>query len=333
MQKNIFFLLACLMTLVACNNTKKKPDISNIKIEQNFYRFDKDLYNLELNKDSIDYTLIEKYGKFMEMYSYNIINIGNPYSKNFSDHLKTFKEDYIVSQVYEEVEEKFKSTDQLKDDFNKAFRYYNYYFPEKQIPNIYTFVSGFNKSIVTDDSILGIGLDFYLGNDCKFYPQLALPNYIIQKMVPEMILPDAMYGWFTMEFPQKDTTDNMLANMIYFGKIQYMIKSVLPDVADSLCFGFQDKKLDWCYDNEQRVWTYFIENKLLFSKDHLTIKKFIDEGPFTVPFGPQSPPKTGVWIGYRIVSSYMEKNPKTTLKDLMDENNFQKILTLSAYNP
>lgn len=325
--------MTCVILVVACHNTPNKPDISGIQIYQNFYRFDKELLNLELNEDSIDYTFIKKYGKFIELFSYNIINIGNPYSKNFPNRLQTFKEDYLVSQVYQKVESKFDNTDDIKLQLQTAFRYFNYYFPEKQIPDIYTFVSGFNKAIVTDDSILGIGLDFYLGKNCTFYPQLALPNYVIQKMVTEMILPDAMYNWIKMEFPQEDTIDNMLANMIYLGKIQYILKAVLPDMADSLCFGFQNKKLEWCRDNEQRIWTYFVEKKLFFTKEHLTIKKFLDEGPFTVPFGTQSPPKTGVWIGYRIVSSYMEKNPQLSLQQMMDEKNFQKILTLSAYNP
>ncbi len=333
MLKNIFFILIFIVVITACS-TENKPDVSAVHIQQHFFRFDKDIYNISTNKgDTAGIFLSRKYGKFMEMYCFQVIGIGSPYSVDFSNHLKTFKEDFVVSRVYDKVETKFKDMSAEKKDFNTAFRYYHYYFPDKQIPDIYTFVSGFNTAVVTDDSILGIGLDFYLGKNCKYYPQLALPQYIIRKMEPEMMLPDAMRAWTTMVFEQQDTTDNMLSNMIYQGKIQYVLNKILPDVVDSLKFGYSAKKLDWCLDNENRMWTYFVEHKLFFTKDHLTIKKFIDEGPFTVPFGSQSPPRTGAWLGYRIVSQYMENNPTVTLPQLMAEKDFQKILTLSAYNP
>ncbi len=333
MLKNIFFILIVASIITSCN-PNRKPEISKIHIQQHFYRFDKDIYNISTNQgDTAGIMLSQKYGKFMESYCFQIIGIGSPYSADFYDHIKTFREDFVVSRVYDKVEKKFQDLSAVEKDFNTAFRYYHFYFPDKQIPNIYTYVSGFNTAIVTDDSILGIGLDFYLGKNCKYYSQLALPNYIIRKMEPEMMLPDAMRAWLTMVFEQQDTTDNMLSNMIYQGKIQYVLNKILPDITDSLRFGYATKKIDWCTENEQRIWTYFVEHKLFFTKDHLLIKKFIDEGPFTVPLGPQSPPRTGAWIGYRIVSAYMKKNPAVTLSQLMAEKDFQKILTLSAYNP
>ena len=333
MLKKIFFITSIVAIITSCK-TADKPDISNIKIHQHFFRFDKEIYNLSTDLgDSVVIPLAKKYDKFLEMYCYQIIGIGSPYSVDFPAHLKTFKEDYVVSQVYDKVEKKFADMSAIKKDFNTAFRYYHYYFPDKQIPDIYTFVSGFNSAIVTDDSILGIGLDFYLGKNCKYYPQLALPQYIIRKMEPEMILPDAMQAWLSMIFESTDTTENMLNSMIYQGKIQYVKNKILPDIDDSLRFGFSKKKLEWCRDNENRMWTYFVEHKLLFKKDHMLIKKFIDEGPFTVPFGQQSPPRTGAWLGYRIVSQYMANNPNVTLSQLMAEKDYQKILTLSAYNP
>ncbi|HIE16557.1 MAG TPA: hypothetical protein EYP69_06505 [Bacteroidales bacterium] len=334
MLKNIFSVFIIVTVLTSCS-IKDKPDISTIHIQQHFFRFDKDIYNFPTNdnSDSLIILLSKKYSKFLEMYCFQIINIGNPFSMDFPDHLKTFKEDYVVSQVYDKVEKEFEDLTELKEDFNTAFRYYTYYFPDKPIPDIYTFVSGFNMAVVTDDSILAIGLDFYLGSHCKFYQQLALPQYIIRKMIPEMILPDAMHAWLTTTFEQKDTTGNMLNNMIYYGKLQYVMTKIFPDMADSLRFGYSQKKMEWCKDNENRMWTYFIEHKLFFKTDHMLIKKFIDEGPFTIPFGPDSPPRTGVWLGYRIISAYMKNNPSVTLLQLMNENDYQKILTLSTYNP
>ena len=47
----------------------------------------------------------------------------------------------------------------------------------------------------------------------------------------------------------------------------------------------------------------------------------------------ESAPKLGVWTGWQIVRLYMEKHPDVTLKDLMLDNDYQKILTDANYRP
>ena len=43
---------------------------------------------------------------------------------------------------------------------------------EEKFPEIFTCITGFNNSIITGDSVLGISLDRYLGADCEYYPGL-----------------------------------------------------------------------------------------------------------------------------------------------------------------
>jgi len=336
MKKILISLSIIAVLFQGCKNDNKfeQVDISGIKLNQKLYRFDKDLY--QIPNDSIETyvpSLIDKYGPFLELYTNQIIKIGSPYSKDFPERLKVFKTDYVVNEAYTYTEKKYKDFSEIYNDINTAFKYYHHYFPGKTIPNIYTFVSGFNVAIATDSAILGIGLDFYLGKDFELYPKLALPRYIINKMEPEMILPDAMKAWISMEFPPDDSVNNLLANMIYGGKIQYALDAVIPFVPDTIKWGYSAQQLEWCNENEEAMWTYFIDKNLLYKTERLIIKKFVDEAPFTIPFGRKSPPKTGIWIGYRIVSKYMEKHPDITLRQLMKEKNYQKILMLSGYKP
>ena len=338
MGKRIFIIIISLffVVLVACKQEiHYSVDVSKINLELPFYRFDKELY--QIPNDSLSkkaFALINRYPQFMQLYAYRIIKIGNPYSKDFASRLQVFKSDYVVSNAYDVVEKKFVDMSAFEHDLTNAFKCYHYYFPKHSVPKVYTFVSGFNQAIVVDSNLLGIGLDFYLGSQCKYYRELAFPRYIIEKMNANMMLHDALWGWLTAEFPISDTENNLLANMIYYGKIQYALNTCLPiDYPDSLKFGIESDKLNWCVDNEEQMWTYFVEKKLLFSQKYLQIKKFIDEAPFTTPFGQQSPARTGVWIGTRIVEAYMKNNPSVSLEQLMAEKNFQKILTLSQYNP
>jgi hypothetical protein len=60
--------------------------------------------------------------------------------------------------------------------------------------------------------------------------------------------------------------------------------------------------------------------------------KYVSEGPTTGGFPKESPGNLGQWIGYRIVKSYMEKQPDN-LMALMNENDYKKILHDSGYKP
>jgi len=81
------------------------------------------------------------------------------------------------------------------------------------------------------------------------------------------------------------------------------------------------------------MWAYLIEKKLLFSTDRLTMDKFLLPGPFTKDFGRGSPARAAVWIGYRIVQSYMRRQKGITFQALMEEKDYIMILNRSGYNP
>jgi hypothetical protein len=108
---------------------------------------------------------------------------------------------------------------------------------------------------------------------------------------------------------------------------------MVPGQPDSLKWGYSQKDLDYFISAEKAMWAYLVDEKLLFNTDRFTIDKFILEGPFTKDFGRGSPARAAVWIGYRIIESYMTKNSPITLPELMAERDYMKILNLSAYNP
>ena len=91
--------------------------------------------------------------------------------------------------------------------------------------------------------------------------------------------------------------------------------------------------MDFCKVHEKRMWEYLIENKKLFVTDGFILNQFINDAPFTKDFSQDSPGRAAVWIGYRIIDSYMKNNRNVSLNDLMRETDYQKILNLSKYNP
>ena len=86
-------------------------------------------------------------------------------------------------------------------------------------------------------------------------------------------------------------------------------------------------------NNESNVWAFFIDKELLYSTDPSETIKYLGEAPFTTGFSKESPGRTGWWMGWQIVRSYMNNYPETTVLELMKLDNNQDILTKSKYKP
>jgi len=333
MRKTLIFGITCSIILVACKTDQFDVDISDIQVEVKIKRFEKDLFDIDF--DSItEYIpfLKEEYGKFFEDFN-TIINIGQPNSMAYPDLLKGFLTDYMINEVYNKCQEIFPDVNELNKKLSDAFKHYKYYFPDHPIPKIFTYISGFNAPMLIDENILGIGIDDYLGTDCEFYERLKLPRYKRVNKHKGKILSDCMKAWAISEYEFNDSIDNLLSNMIYFGKVLYFVRAMLPGEPDTLIMGYSSSQLEWCKMNEEKMWGHLIEKKLLFSSHYLTINKFINDGPFTSAFTQKSPSRAAAWIGWQIVTAYMKNNTGLSLETLMKENDYQKILTLSKYKP
>ena len=152
-------------------------------------------------------------------------------------------------------------------------------------------------------------------------------------MVPDKIVPDCMQAIVDSEFPFNFTMENLLSYMIYEGRKMYFVKAMIPEFNDTMLWGFSSRQMDFCHKYEGNMWSYLIDNKLLFNTDYMNIKRFTTEGPFTTAFSKESPARAASWLGYQIVNGYMEKNDNVTLQELMNETDFQRIMNKSKYNP
>ena len=72
-----------------------------------------------------------------------------------------------------------------------------------------------------------------------------------------------------------------LDKIIYHGKILYYKDISLIGVSDKDKIGYSKKKIDWAIENEYFVWTYFIENSILFDPDNKLNNRFINNAPFS----------------------------------------------------
>lgn len=331
---SFYILLIAVSAMFSCTRGYDNIDLKNINVKVEIKRFDNALF--AINPDSIKEAipkLANEYGAFFHLFGEGIIHIGKVEDVEFSNYLESFLTDKMVTETYKKVKEVYPNLDNLNAEFTDAFKRYHYYFPNRSIPKIYSFISGFNQSTVLADGLLGIGLDRYLGSDYINYPRLGIPKYSINDMKPSKISSDCMRAWAIGEFPFNDSIDNFVNNIIYEGKLMYFTKRMLPDQPDSLIFGFSPAQMKWCERNEKVMWTYLIENKMLFISDSFTLNKYINDAPFTSGFSQESPGRAVVWLGYRIVSSYLKSNKEITFQRMMMLRDYQKIFNNSRYRP
>ena len=334
--KNITLLglLFVVITIMSCNKNKFEIDISHIDADLEIIRFDKELFSVPVDslKNFVP-VLDKKHNEFLDIFGNQIINIGGTNNALFTGLLEQFVNDYNIKQVKQDVYNEFSDMSEIEGQLQNGFKHYKFYFPEKTIPKVYTSITGFNQSIIISDSILGIGLDKYLGKSYKFYNKMQIPMYMQVNMEKEFIVSDCFRAVAIAEFPFYDSITNLSTMMIYEGKVQYFLDAILPYTPDSIKLRYTSKQLNWLNKSEESMWEFLIDKKLLFSTDFMEIKRFTGEAPFTAAFSNESPARTGNWLGYKIVCAYMKKNPEITLKDLMNEKDYHKILNQSKYNP
>jgi len=323
-------LLSCLIIglFLTFQSCRRHPEIP-ITIE----RLEHSLFSIPIDSVAEFIPRLEQqYGELFDLYTNRIIRIGLSSNPSFPEELTRFLTDSTMNIVYRRVMEVFPDLKDLERDLGRAFYNFRREFPDRVVPRVYTLMSGFNRKMITSDTILAISLDKYLGRDEEMYFLLGTHRYLRQTMDRKYLAVDCMRAWIYTEFPFENVTENVLNNILYEGKVMYAVHRLLPKTPDSILFGFTPEQMRWCQNNKARMWTALVENRLLFSTDFMTISRLIDPAPFTGTFSNESPGRAAVWLGYRIIASYMRRN-NVTLEELLLDNDYQQILNRARFRP
>src|SRR5947208_13239331 len=110
-MKFLYAAIACVICF-ACKQSKPAPDVSNIKIDVQLKRFDRDLFAIDTNNIQASLNkLQQQYGSFLNDYLYNIMVL-TPEPDTIVQKLKLFVHDYRF--MYDTAQKNF-------GDFNKEF--------------------------------------------------------------------------------------------------------------------------------------------------------------------------------------------------------------------
>lgn len=334
MNRTYLFLL---LLLTLCTNGCKEKSRFAIDTRHcptvEIKRFDRDLLQLDTTR-IYDGTqkLYSDYPDFFPAYISNVLGADASDTATVSGLIAGFLTDTTFAPVNRAVLETYTRTDDLNRKLSVAYAYLQHYFPEIGLPEVYFFVSGFNLSIMMTDKYIGMGTDMYLGADYPAYQQLAY-RYMVNNMKRENIIPDLVSALLFREFRMGDTPNRLLDNMLYRGKVLFLLSVCMPDEKAEQIIGYTTEQLEWCNRHERQIWASVIDQKHLFSTDVFLIRKYVNDAPFTSTLSQDSPGRVGTWLGWQIIDSYMKNNKDVSLQELMQENDYQKILENSGYRP
>jgi hypothetical protein len=334
--KFIVYSSSFIVVFSSCHHNPLDIDVSKVYVQPvKIDRMERDIFAMP--PDSVNpYTrrMEKKYGIFYTDFVTSFLNNGGIMDSTYAAGLRRFITDKDMRETYDSCEKIYPDVSFLADGMTDAFRHFKFYFPDKPLPKVVTVMSGYSYGIIYYDSTLAISLERYLGKNNLLYTYAQLPRYKTLYMNKDNMECDAVYGWIESIFKPNEDKNDLLAEIIHEGKIMYALDAMLPKVNDTIKIRYTKKQLEWCKDNEFNMWAYIIREKLLYSTDQSNIAKLMDDGPFTSFFNHDlSPSRTGFWIGWQIVRTYMKNNPEVTIPHLMAMNNADKILKESGYKP
>ncbi|UOG75490.1 gliding motility lipoprotein GldB [Hymenobacter tibetensis] len=236
-----------------------------------------------------------------------------------------------LQQLGRQTDSTFQDSDKLKGQLKAMFQHIRYNFPDFRVPPVKTFVTGLSQDMFVNDSLMVIGLDFFVGPQARYRPNV--PDYILRRYQPPYVLPTAALAISSKYNKKELTNQTMLTEMVQFGKALYFAERVLPCTPDSLLVGYTNKELAGVAFNEGKIWAHFLEKKLLYNTGSFTIQKYVGERPNIPEIDKTCPGRVGAWVGWQIVRKYMATHPNVTLAQLMADKNAQHILNESRYRP
>jgi hypothetical protein len=335
------------LMLISCNNSDNKPDVSDIKVDINILRFDKDFFSIDTNR--LDQSLGElnrKYPSFLPLYSEFL----SPIDPLVKQEGKTYGEAVVlyyrtIKPLYEAVQKKYSNLDNVRKDLEKSFKYVKYYYPSFKAPVTVASVESFNPddpnlvygTVFYHDTLI-IRLQMFMGKDFDQYDQNLYPDYLRRRFNEEFIVPNSIRAIANTIYPDTSESAALIERMIEKGKQWYLLDKFLPDTPDSLKTGYTKNQTEFIEKNEGNIWGEFLKNTPdPYTVDQERLKNYLGEGPFTQDMphdlqGNGTPGNIGQWIGWRIVEKFAERNPKMSVQEIL-ATPARKIFLEAKYKP
>ena len=337
------YFFSLIAILIACNsdtdrNGRPIPNVSNIKINLQLDRFDEDLWSIDTNQlaDGVSF-LEKKYPDFAPLLFNRILkNPQNP-KETSAEILGSLIRPLEMRGLKDSVNRVFGDFSSEKKELARLCQFYKFYFPNKPVPRFLAVNTGYGYGVFpVSDSLFCFSTEFFLGENHPAYREmLDLPEYIRERMDKKYLAAQVAES-FATDLAGPPTGRRLLDEMFANGKAYFVKECLIPESPDSIKWGFTQKQVEWALQNELEIWSYLLQEKLLYSTDREKFKKLTGESPNAGDSPPalrEAPGRVANWLGYRIVCAWMRRHPQASLDELLVQNDPQKFLEAAKYKP
>lgn len=327
-------LLIGVVALVTACGGRPGIDISDVQLERPFVRLDRILFHA--SPDSLVAAGLKAQavaGTFYTIYLEQVLQLPADDAR-LPLMLHAFVTDPDWRQAQRGVDSVLGDLGPEQRRLEDALKRLKVLFPDSVAPHLVAYNSGYNYGIFPTDSVLGIGVEWFIGGEHPVVELLAaenFPAYIKARMRREMLVPSAMKGWLLVHYGRDTRGQELLAHMVNAGKVMYLLHQLLPGTDPAMLFAYTREQLDWCHQNEYAMWKRIVADDMLYSRRSADVGRFMGDGPFTNGFPRESPGRVGEFIGYRMVEAYMNAHPSTSIAELFALNDPRIIL--KSYKP
>lgn len=338
MLKRVMILTVSILLITACSNERQYIPADVKPADVNIVRFDSALLNVQTNEDII--ALYAQYSEFMSFFSEYILGVEPTDTTSVLEDLNNYLNDtvYHFDLINEKVRKDYEDISDIREELNLSLGRLRYLYPEIELPEVTFFVSGFNADLLYWDSDIdttyriAVSLDMYLGADFEYYNYVVW-NYQKNARRRECIVGDIVSAYLFRIIPFKSDKSRLLENMLYRGKVMYLLSILLPNEPDYEVMGYTKEQWDWAKHNEKAIWQMIVDKQDLWKTESPIQTSYLNDGPFTAEISQDAPPRLGIFIGWQIADSYMNNNKECTIQDFMQMGDAEYILAESHYRP
>lgn len=321
----VVHLMICLVFLASCSSESCRESVEPETVVLEVESLEQELFNsqspAEVEDFLANYTDFAKFFLHSDQY---------PADSILANRMFGLIQNPSIDTLYQESVEAFKNFDDVVGTLEEGLGRLKVYYPQTPSPTIQTAVTGLYNDLFISNEHIMIGMDFFIGPDASYKPQ-QIPNYILERYTTDH-LAASILQFVSSQYITTSRGDEMLTEMIDYGKSYYLLSKILPCTPERILIGYTEEEWEDVFENDKIIWANFVQNEWLYETDHNIKQKFLGERPNVYEIGDKCPGRIGRWLGWQIVNSYAEKTG-ASVTEIMAETNLNKLFTQSGYKP
>lgn len=328
-MKHILSTLAITVLLISgCSNPDNSNNLNDV--DTSFIRLDEVVANFSSLPQEMQISIVDSLKLPLNDYIYLMgTSTGNiPASIDSLSHTAAF------AIFKPEVDKVFTSTKEIEKKLGILNTNLRQHLPSLSQYCYYGVISPFRQQVMLVDSTIYVALNHYLGANHEAYS--SMPEFTRATKHPLHIPIDIVEAIISIEFPyEADDTPTAIQYLLYEGAKLKTISLVTGIDDISTLMGWSIEQTKSVELQEADIWRKMAEDNIIYSTDMSVARQLCVPMPNSRAISPDLPGRVGRYIGYRIINTYLDNNPDTTLSDILSPEFYNNPATLinSTYSP